>query len=91
LKTIWGWSLASVVGIRSAYIYLRYVQSLPVIIAKNKSDLKKKEAAFKKNGILLPDKDAEIGPQSEASRSRLRAGQESEAFEAFTQRFRGTP
>ena len=63
---------------------------MSVIVPKNKSDLKKREAEFKKNGVLLPDGDAEIGPQSEASRSRVRAGHESEAFEAFTQRFRGS-
>jgi hypothetical protein len=56
--------------------------------SQRQTDLKNKEAMLEKNGVLLPEEGATIGPPTEASRSRIRHGQESEAFEAFTQRFK---
>jgi hypothetical protein len=75
---------------RKAYITIDAAGAMSVMIPKNKTDQKKKEKDLAKNGILLPDDNATIGPQSEMAKSRIRAGEESQALEAFTKRFKGS-
>lgn len=75
---------------RKAYITVDGSGALSVIIPKDEAEQVEREQALEKNGILLPDENAEIGGVCAGAASRVHGPEDaSQAFENFTNRFRG--